>query len=122
MTRSAASRSSASDPYQADTPDSRARLLSVPTSRRARTGLGAIGAVLAASALAVATSAAASPPAVAETFSYTGVEQSFTVPTGVTSVRVRTIGAAGEEGKTFMRSSARTLRAGTAPSWWASCR
>ncbi|HEU0250157.1 MAG TPA: choice-of-anchor D domain-containing protein, partial [Solirubrobacteraceae bacterium] len=35
---------------------------------------------------------------VTESFSSTGSEQSFTVPAGVTSVRVRAIGAAGEQG------------------------
>src|SRR6202041_3285570 len=72
-----------------------------PTRRRARTGLGAIGAVLAASALAASASAAATPPAVTETFPPTGSEQSFTVPAGGKSVRVRASGAAGEEGMSF---------------------
>jgi hypothetical protein len=101
MTRSAASRSSTSDPSHADKPDSPAPRLSEPTRRRARTGLGAIGAVLAASALAASASAAATPPSVTETFPSTGAEQPFTVPAGVTSVRVRAIGAAGEEGRSF---------------------
>ncbi len=47
---------------------------------------------------APAVAAAATPPTVTETFSATGTEQSFTVPTGVSSVRVEAIGAAGESG------------------------
>jgi hypothetical protein len=96
MTRSAASRSSASYPSAAETPGSRTPRSCEPIRRRARVGLGAIGAVLAASALAAATSVAATPPTVAETFSSTGSEQLFEVPAGVTNVRVRAIGAAGE--------------------------
>jgi hypothetical protein len=65
-----------------------------------RTGLGAIGAVLLAGALAASTSAAATPPTVTETFASTGVEQLFMVPAGVTSVRVSAIGAPGEAGET----------------------
>ncbi|HEY2632580.1 MAG TPA: hypothetical protein VGI26_09415 [Solirubrobacteraceae bacterium] len=53
-------------------------------------------ATLALSAL-IAGPALALPPAnVTETFSSTGAEQSFVVPAGVTRVRVRAIGAAGE--------------------------
>jgi hypothetical protein len=99
MTRSAASRFSASDSSRADIPDSDKRRLSEPACRRARTGLGAIGAVLAASALATSTSAAATPPIVTETFASTSAEQSFTVPLGVSSVRVNAIGAPGEAGR-----------------------
>jgi hypothetical protein len=99
MTRSAASRSSASDQSRADTLDGGKRCLSEPTRHRARAGLGALGAVLAASALAASTSAAATPPTVTDTFASTGAEQSFTVPAGVSSVRVNAIGAAGEPGR-----------------------
>lgn len=99
MTRSATSRSSASHPSHADRPYGRVPLLSEPTRRRARTGLGAIGAVLATSALVVSASAAATPPTVTKTFASTGAEQSFMVPPGVSSVRVNAIGAAGEPGR-----------------------
>jgi glycine rich protein/collagen triple helix repeat protein len=99
MTRSATSRPSASYSSHADKPDGRAPRLSEPTRRRARTGLGAIGVALATSALAVSTSAAATPPTVTDTFASTGAEQSFMVPPGVSSVRVNAIGAAGEPGR-----------------------
>ncbi len=84
MTSTAASRRRASDRSHAET-----------HRRRARAGLGAIGATLAASALMATSAAAAAPPTMTETFSSTGAEQSFTVPTGVSSVRVNAIGAAG---------------------------
>jgi hypothetical protein len=48
--------------------------------------------------LPAAASAAPIPPTVTETFASTGAEQSFTVPVGVSSVRVQAIGAAGESG------------------------
>jgi hypothetical protein len=54
--------------------------------------------VLGLGALAPAGAVAATPPTVTETFSATGGEQSFTVPTGVSSVRVEAVGAAGEGG------------------------
>ena len=120
MTRSAATRSNASDPSRADMPDSDKQRLSEPARRRARTGLGAIGAVLAASALAASTSVAATPPTVTETFTSTGAEQSFTVPSGVSSVRVNAIGAAGEPGSSA--SEAWTVPAARVPTWSASCR
>jgi hypothetical protein len=41
---------------------------------------------------------ATTPPTVTETFTATGSEQSFVVPTGVSSVRVEAVGAAGEGG------------------------
>ena len=62
--------------------------------RRASMGVGVACAALAAGALMTGSAAASSK--VSETFSPTGVEQSFTVPAGVTSVRVRAVGAAGE--------------------------
>jgi hypothetical protein len=98
MIRSTATGFSASDPSPADTLDSGTRRLSEPTRRHARAGLGAIGVVLAASALAASTSVAATPPTVTETFASTGAEQSFKVPAGVSNVRVNAIGAAGEPG------------------------
>ncbi len=57
--------------------------------------LGTIGALLT-SAIAAASASAVPPPTVTETFPSTGTEQSFTVPAGVSSVRVQAIGAAGE--------------------------
>jgi hypothetical protein len=41
---------------------------------------------------------ASNPKSVTDTFSSTGEQQSFTVPTGVSSIRVQAIGAAGEAG------------------------
>jgi hypothetical protein len=67
--------------------------------RRARTSIGALCAVLAAGALYAAPAFGSS--AVTETLSSTGAEQSFTVPTGVDSVRVRAIGAPGQTGESF---------------------
>jgi hypothetical protein len=96
MTSTTPSRSSASTP--ADAPTDGVGTRSGPVCRRTRAGLSALGAVLAASALAASTSVAATPPTVTETFASTGVEQSFTVPAGVSSVRVNAIGAAGEPG------------------------
>ncbi len=86
MTSIAANRRSASDRSHAGT-----------HRRRARAGLGAIGATLAASALMATSAAAVAPPTVTETFPSTGSEQSFTVPAGVSSVRVNAIGAAGAQ-------------------------
>jgi hypothetical protein len=99
MTSSAASRSTVSEIHQAIAAKTAARRPSELTHRRARMGLGAIGAVLAASALAASTSVAATPPTVTEMFASTGLEQSFTVPAGVTSIRVSAIGAPGEAGQ-----------------------
>ncbi|MGA9874752.1 MAG: choice-of-anchor D domain-containing protein [Solirubrobacteraceae bacterium] len=67
--------------------------------RGARRGFAAVGAVLVAGALACASAAAATPPTVTQTFSSIGTEQSFTVPAGVSSVRVNAIGEAGEAGQ-----------------------
>ena len=99
MTSSAASRSTVSEIPQAIAAKTAARRPSESTHRRVRMGLGAIGAALAASALAASTSVAATPPTVTEIFASTGVEQSFTVPVGVTSIRVSAIGSAGETGQ-----------------------
>jgi Glycine rich protein len=99
MTSTTAPRSSASEIPQVGRSKTVVRPPSEPTRRRARAGLGVIGAVLAASALAASTSAAATPPTVTDTFASTGAEQSFTVPPGVSSVRVNAIGAAGEPGR-----------------------
>jgi hypothetical protein len=48
--------------------------------------------------IAPAGASAATPPTVTETFISIGAEQSFTVPAGVSSVRVEAIGGAGESG------------------------
>jgi hypothetical protein len=69
------------------------------TRRRAGTSIGALCAVLALGALYAAPAFGSST--VAETLSSTGAEQSFTVPAGVSSVRVRAIGAPGETGESF---------------------
>jgi collagen type VII alpha len=67
----------------------------LPISRRT---IGAVG-LTAALLLGVPAGALASnPKSVTEAFSSTGEQQSFTVPVGVSSVRVQAIGAAGEEG------------------------
>jgi hypothetical protein len=63
---------------------------------RARTGLGLLCGALLAGVLSPAAACASST--VSEVFNPTGGEQSFTVPAGVTSIRVRPIGAAGERG------------------------
>ncbi len=58
----------------------------------------AVLAVLGVGAIAPSCALAGTPPTVTKTFSATGSEQSFAVPTGVSSVRVEAIGAAGEGG------------------------
>ncbi len=98
MTSTTAARLNASDIPRAGGRRMPARRPSRPSRGHARAGLGAIGAVLATGALFAASAAAATPPTVTETFASTGAEQSFTVPTGVSSVRVDAIGAAGEPG------------------------
>jgi hypothetical protein len=65
--------------------------------------LGTIGTLLA-SAIAATSAFAAPAPTVTETFSSTGAEQQFVVPTGVGSIRVRAIGGAGETGHPSFRS------------------
>ncbi len=65
--------------------------------------LGTIGALLV-SAIAAVSASAAAPPTVTETFPSTGVEQTFTVPAGVTSVRVRAIGGSGDAGHPGFRT------------------
>ena len=69
------------------------------TRRRTGTSIGALCAVLALGALYAGPAFGSST--VTETFSSTGAEQSFTVPTGVDSVRVRAIGAPGQTGESF---------------------
>ncbi len=69
------------------------------TGRRAGTSIGTLCAVLALGALCAGPAFGSS--AVTETLSSTGGEQSFTVPAGVNSVRVRAIGAAGQTGESF---------------------
>lgn len=95
MPRTAASRLTTNS-SQANAPKIGVGRLSEVAHRRVRTGLGTMGALLAMSALVASSAAATTPQTVAETFPSTGVEQSFTVPAGVTSVRVRAVGAAGE--------------------------
>jgi len=72
----------------------RLRRLAGAARWRALVTLSAACAMLVASSLAVGSASAASK--LTETFSPAGAEQSFVVPVGVTSVRVRAIGAAGE--------------------------
>ncbi len=67
--------------------------------RRSRAGVSVACLALAAGAL-TATPALATP-LVTEAFPSTSTEQTFTVPTGVTSVHVRAIGEAGEQGEGF---------------------
>jgi hypothetical protein len=55
-------------------------------------------AVLLASAIAVPSASAVTPPTVTEPFASTGAQQEFTVPVGVSSIRVKAIAAAGEAG------------------------
>jgi hypothetical protein len=76
----------------------------LPTlDRRSRRQLRSIAPLAAAIFLSGVASAAASgtPPTVTQSFSSTDTEQSFTVPTGVSSVSVEAIGAAGEAGFQF---------------------
>jgi len=65
--------------------------------------LGTIGALLT-SVIATTSAFAVPAPTVTETFSSTGAEQQFVVPTGVRSIRVRAIGAAGEAGNPGFRN------------------
>ena len=65
----------------------------LPISRRT---IGAIGLTAALLLGAPAGALASNPKSVTETFPSTGAEQPFTVPTGVSSLRVTAIGAAGE--------------------------
>ncbi|HXN39731.1 MAG TPA: choice-of-anchor D domain-containing protein [Solirubrobacteraceae bacterium] len=69
------------------------------TRRCARTSIGALCVVLALGALYAAPAFGSST--VIETLPSTGAEQSFMVPAGVNSVRVRAIGAPGETGESF---------------------
>ncbi|HEY5044390.1 MAG TPA: choice-of-anchor D domain-containing protein [Solirubrobacteraceae bacterium] len=66
---------------------------------RARSiALGTTALLASASAMAAAPASAVPPPTVTESFASTGAEQSFTVPVGVSSVRVEAIGAPGGRG------------------------
>jgi hypothetical protein len=76
--------------YSLDTSKRRSRL------RRALV-IGGLLALCVVSNVGVA-SAAPTPPTTETPFSYTGAEQSFTVPVGVGSVRVQAIGAPGQPG------------------------
>jgi hypothetical protein len=98
MTMTRASRSHESATIEAYAPEDGVRRLST-ARRRARRSFGAAGVVLAAGALAASASMAATPSTIVEPFSPTGAEQPFQVPAGVTSVRVRAIGGAGEEAR-----------------------
>lgn len=93
---------SASSPQPSKTPTDVGAALGVrPRSAglraRAAIALGATCAALLACALSAGVALAAAPK-VTETFESTGTEQSFTVPAGVTSLRVRAIGEGGEDG------------------------
>jgi hypothetical protein len=94
MTLTSVSRSRASGTLQASTPADDARRLPRAAWRRAQIAVSVMCAALVASSLAAGSASAAAK--VTETFTSTGAEQSFVVPAGVTSVRVRAVGAAGE--------------------------
>jgi hypothetical protein len=90
-----AGRSQASETLHPNMPLTGARGLPGPGLRRG-IGMGAACVALLASPLLASPAMAASK--VTETFASTGSEQSFTVPAGVTSVRVHAIGEAGGAG------------------------
>jgi hypothetical protein len=94
MTLTSVSRSRASGTLQASAPAYHARRLSRAAWRRAQIAVSMACAVLVVSSLAAGSASAAAK--VTEAFTSTGAEQSFVVPTGVTSVHVRAVGAAGE--------------------------
>ena len=96
MTLTSVSRSRASGTLQASTPADDVRRLPRAAWRRAQIAVSVICAALVASSLAAGSASAAATAKVTETFASTGAEQSFVVPAGVTSVRVRAVGAAGE--------------------------
>jgi hypothetical protein len=73
---------------------------------RCAIGAGLACAALAAGALAAGPAAAAAPAKVVEDFASTGAEQAFTVPAGVTSIRVRATGQSGEQGVNFFGPAA----------------
>ncbi|HTA14367.1 MAG TPA: hypothetical protein VK781_05860, partial [Solirubrobacteraceae bacterium] len=94
MTTIFASRPQTGPTPRASSPLPGARRRHGAARRSARIGMGAVGAALATAALAAGPASADSK--ITETFTSNGAEQSFTVPVGVTSVRVRAVGAAGE--------------------------
>lgn len=93
MTHSSATRTHAGGVSPANTP-SGAPLLGNWARVRVGIAFSALLAVLSMGAVVAETASATSK--VTETFSPTGTEQSLVVPVGVTSVRVRAVGAAGE--------------------------
>ncbi len=94
MTLTSVGRSRSSGALQASAPADDALRLSPAAWRRARIAVSVVCTGLVASSLAAGSASAASK--ITETFTSTGVEQSFVVPVGVTSVHVRAIGGAGE--------------------------
>jgi hypothetical protein len=94
MIITAAGCSETSETVQAGAQAPEVLCLAQAARRPSRVAFGVACAVLAASALVTTTASAASK--VTDSFASTGVEQSFEVPAGVTSVRVRAIGGAGE--------------------------
>ncbi len=98
MTNMSAGRSKPSGASQANARKAGARGLSTAARRSARIGIGVVCAALAAGSLAAGSASASASSKVIETFASNGEEQSFVVPAGVTSLRVRATGAAGEAG------------------------
>jgi hypothetical protein len=96
MTLTTAPRSKPSGTLWAKAPTAGALFRSPVAWRRVRVAAGVACAALAASSFAAGSASASSK--VTETFTSSGGEQSFVVPVGVTSVRVRAVGAAGETG------------------------
>ncbi|MFZ1153304.1 MAG: hypothetical protein WAN93_00200, partial [Solirubrobacteraceae bacterium] len=94
MTRTSASRLSTSEAFRASAPKTGARRRFGTARHSAKIGVGVLSAAIAVGAVAAGPALASSKAT--ETFPSTGTEQSFTVPAGVTSVRVRAVGAAGE--------------------------
>lgn len=94
MTLTSVSRSRSSGTLQASAPADHGQRLPRAAWRRAQIAVSVVCAALVASLLATGSASAAAK--VTETFTSTGAEQSFVVPAGVTSVRVRAVGAAGE--------------------------
>jgi hypothetical protein len=95
MTTRSAGRSILSETFRANALRAYAeRLSGTGRRRRARIGTGVTCMALAFGSLAAGSATAASK--LTETFVSTGAEQSFVVPAGVTSLRVRAVGGAGE--------------------------
>jgi hypothetical protein len=99
MTIFSSARRQTSKTLDADVAPHDARRSAHLAHRRSGAGVGAACLVLAAGAL-TATPALATP-LVTEAFPSTSTEQTFTVPTGVTSVHVRAVGETGEQGEGF---------------------